>query len=130
MLKDSFYNILSLVRAEDMNDLPGLETQVFTANIRLNGQHPVYQGHFPGKPVVPGVCQIQMIKEIFSEAIHREVSLVNADNIKFLAIIVPEMYPNLDIKITAKRQKEEAWEVSGTISKEEVQFLKFKGTFV
>ena len=130
MLKDSFYHILSFRPAEPMNNASGIDTQAFTARIRLNGKHPVYQGHFPGKPVVPGVCQIQLIKEIFSEAIHREVSLVKADNIKFLAIIVPEKCPVLDINITAKRQREEGWEVTGAISNEEVQFLKFKGIFV
>jgi 3-hydroxyacyl-[acyl-carrier-protein] dehydratase len=98
--------------------------------IKLNEQHPVYQGHFPGNPVVPGVCQIQMIKEIFSEVLHKEVSLVNSDNIKFLNIIIPVKYPVLEIKISIKKQKEEGWEVAGTISKDNLLFLKFKGVFL
>ena len=130
VLKDNFYTILSLEPAEYMNDTMGFDTQVYTAMIKLNEQHPVYLGHFPGNPVVPGVCQIQMIKEIFSEVIHKEVSLVNSDNIKFLNIIVPVKYPVLEIKISIKKQKEEGWEVSGTISKDNLLFLKFKGVFL
>ena len=31
--------------------------------VMLNPQHPIYNGHFPQQPVVPGVCMLQMIKE-------------------------------------------------------------------
>ena len=31
--------------------------------VALNADCEVYQGHFPGEPVCPGVCNIQMIKE-------------------------------------------------------------------
>ena len=130
VLKDSFYTILSLIPAENKNATMGFDTQVYTAMIKLNGQHPVYMGHFPGNPVVPGVCQIQMIMEIFSEVIHKEVSLVNSDNIKFLNIIVPEKYPVLEIKISIKKKGTEGWDVAGTISKDDLLFLKFKGIFL
>jgi len=129
MLKNSFYSILSIFPSDDNNDVLKGDTGVFTARIKLNEQHPVYQGHFPGNPVVPGVCQVQMIKEIFSEVIHKEVSLVNSDNIKFLTIIVPEKYPVLAIRISIKKQMEERWDVSGTIANDDILFLKFKGIF-
>ena len=31
--------------------------------VALNADCEVYQGHFPGEPISPGVCNIQMIKE-------------------------------------------------------------------
>ncbi|MFS2716174.1 beta-hydroxyacyl-ACP dehydratase [Bacteroides uniformis] len=34
---------------------------VFHLSLRLDCE--VYRGHFPGNPVCPGVCNIQMIKE-------------------------------------------------------------------
>jgi 3-hydroxyacyl-[acyl-carrier-protein] dehydratase len=129
MLKDSFYSILSIVPSDYKNDALVADTGVFTARIKLNEQHPVYLGHFPGNPVVPGVCQIQMIKEIFSEIVHKEVLLVNSDNIKFLTIIVPEKYPELDIRISIKKQLEGQWDVTGTIANDNTLFLKFKGIF-
>ena len=27
--------------------------------VRLDAAHPVYAGHFPGNPVLPGVCTLQ-----------------------------------------------------------------------
>jgi 3-hydroxyacyl-[acyl-carrier-protein] dehydratase len=129
VLKDSFYTILSLVPAEGKKDDAEIVTTNYTALVRLNEQHPLYQGHFPGNPVVPGVCQIEMIKEIFSEIIHKNVLLTESDTIKFLAIIVPQKYPVLEIKVSGRQQVEKSWDVNGTISNDSILFLKFKGVF-
>ena len=34
------------------------------ASIELNPVHPIFEGHFPQTPVVPGVCMMQMVKEV------------------------------------------------------------------
>lgn len=31
--------------------------------VRLDAAHPVYAGHFPGNPVLPGVCTLQIVRE-------------------------------------------------------------------
>ena len=54
MLLDNFYTILSSESSD---------STIWTIQIKLNPEHPVYQGHFPGHPVVPGVCLLQLIKE-------------------------------------------------------------------
>ena len=129
MLKDNFYSILSLL-PDNRKDAPGSDILAYAARIKLHKNHPVYQGHFPGNPVVPGVCQIQIIREIFSEIIFKDFSLVSSDNIKFLNMIVPEKSPVLDVRISYNRHPEGGWQVSGTLSEEDVTFLKFKGIFI
>ena len=54
MLRNSFFNILNMVSGSD-----GLEVM-----IRLNPEHEIFRAHFPGQPITPGVCQIQMVTEI------------------------------------------------------------------
>ena len=54
MLLDNFYTILSSESSD---------STIWTIQIELNPKHPIYQGHFPGHPVVPGVCLLQLIKE-------------------------------------------------------------------
>ena len=49
----TYYHILSSEITTD--------ARVF--RVALNADCEVYQGHFPGEPVCPGVCNIQMIKE-------------------------------------------------------------------
>lgn len=61
-----------------------------TASVKLNKAHKVFKGHFPGNPIMPGVCMIQMIKELSEKVVERELFLSVCSNVKFMAIINPE----------------------------------------
>jgi 3-hydroxyacyl-[acyl-carrier-protein] dehydratase len=97
--------------------------------IELDSCHPVYNGHFPGNPVVPGVCQVQIIKELVSMTIKQELILFRSDNIKFLSMIIPEKTPVLQVKLDIKQKDPDRWDVNAIISHNEMLFIKFKGSF-
>ena len=59
------------------------------AILRINWGHPIFEGHFPGRPVVPGACLLQIVKELVSMATDSEVTLIRADQIKFISMIGP-----------------------------------------
>ena len=71
------------------------------ATIRLLPESPVYKGHFPGYPITPGVCLVEIALELIAEMAdqvghdEREVGhderarLVGAKNIKFTSPIIP-----------------------------------------
>ena len=71
------------------------------ATLRLLPDSPVYQGHFPGYPITPGVCLVQIALELIDEMADqvghdggkdrtgRSVRLVAAKNIKFVAPVFP-----------------------------------------
>ena len=52
MLINNFYKIKNIEAGEK-----------YVVNIEMNPAHEIYNGHFPGMPVVPGVCLTQMVKE-------------------------------------------------------------------
>ena len=60
ILKD-FYKILGRSGPETEVNPAGMTIEKYRFSLELNPEHPVYEGHFPGNPVVPGVCQVQMI---------------------------------------------------------------------
>ena len=63
------------------------------ATLRLLPDSPVYQGHFPGYPITPGVCLVQMAMELIEEMAGqagRKVRLTAAKNIKFTSPVIPE----------------------------------------
>ena len=55
------------------------------ATVRLLPESPVYQGHFPGYPITPGVCLVEIALELMGN-----VRLVGAKNIKFTSPIIPD----------------------------------------
>ena len=66
------------------------------ATVRLLPESAVYRGHFPGYPITPGVCLVQialeLIEEMAGQAGHddKTVRLVAAKNIKFTSPVIPE----------------------------------------
>lgn len=64
MLLENFYKIIHIKEREDGKQ---------AIEIELNPGHVLYQGHFPGQPVVPGVCTLQIIKE---SAEHRSQRII------------------------------------------------------
>ncbi len=64
------------------------------ATVRLLPESPVYQGHFPGYPITPGVCLVEIALELIAEMADQvghdeKVRLVGAKNIKFTSPIIP-----------------------------------------
>ncbi len=89
MLRDNFYTRLSAAsNAESSGEV----------RIRLNDKHPVFEGHFPGMPVVPGVCMMQIVKEQLEDRLKRKLSLKHAAAMKFMAVINPLQEPELSVK--------------------------------
>ena len=54
----------------------------------------VLQGHFPGNPVTPGVCLVQMATEILEQKYSKKFLLSEAVNIKFRKTVGPNDEPS------------------------------------
>jgi len=97
MLKNEFYKIISRKSSEQ-------ETIV---TVELNAAHFIYQAHFPGNPITPGVCILQMIKEITEILCNKNLVMSQAKNIKFVQIINPLAQPEVNFRITYKISDDE-----------------------
>jgi 3-hydroxyacyl-[acyl-carrier-protein] dehydratase len=121
MLLKDFYTIVEL----DSSDKENIK-----AIIDLNKNHEVYEGHFPGNPVVPGVCLTQLIKEVMESSEDKKLSLVYANNIKFMAVVNPEINSRLQIDLKVKYLTEEnIIKVDSITHFNDQVFYKFKGNF-
>lgn len=99
-----------------------------TAIVLLNNEHPIFKGHFEQMPVVPGVCQTQMIKEIIQLTLKQNLTLIKGDNIKFMSMIIPSQNPKIQIEINYK-QTDNTIIVDARLFHENTIFTKFKGNF-
>ena len=115
-LKDSFF----FIESYDGNELPG------KYGIRLNAGHAIFKGHFPGNPIVPGVCQIQMVTEILEEHYKKLLFLRQVANIKFLAVLKPDETERLSAIFKKVQETDDRLQVSVLLSNETQQFSKIK----
>ena len=64
-------------------------------DIRLQPDHTIYKAHFPGEPITPGVCVIQIAKELLEEQMQHQLAIKAVKNVKFLAVISPQQHPSV-----------------------------------
>ncbi len=90
-LIENFYTIKSKKTNEDQIN--------YTFEILINNKHDIFKGHFPDNPIMPGVCMMQIIKEITESVVGEKLFMEKCSNVKFLAIINPEINPKLILEI-------------------------------
>ncbi len=114
MLLDSFFTIETSESIEDK----------IRAILKINRGHPIFSGHFPDTPVVPGVCMIQMVKEVIEQHNQVAYNLISGDNIKFLSVLNPDNHPIVEVNIQLEKNNNLA--ITATLFAGEVTFLKLK----
>jgi 3-hydroxyacyl-[acyl-carrier-protein] dehydratase len=116
---DDIYKIISFE--------PGSET--IKATITFHDKHPIFAGHFPGNPIVPGVIQVRIIKDLLEIGLGQELLMVQAKNIKFTNIISPLKNPGAEIRINIQKNEDQTYTVQANLFSGETTFMKFSGTF-
>ena len=98
------------------------------ATVKLDKDHRIFEGHFPGHPVLPGVCVIQIIKELTEKALDKNLMLSVASNVKFMSVINPEKNDIIEFRIEVS-QTEEGVKIKNTVRFEETVALKLNASF-
>ncbi len=114
LLEQNFYSIIEFVDSEG----------VINAQIELNPNHEIFKGHFPNQPIVPGVCMIQIIKELFATNRSQNYSLLKSSQIKFLKLLIPKEKETVRVSITHSKQNDNGYLINATISNSDGVILK------
>lgn len=95
---------------KELKDLVGLKVN---ANFYTREDHPIFEGHFPGNPILPGVVQVEMMGQAACFAIAKMyedvsnltlgVALMGVSNAKFRKPVTPAM--NLEVKAICTRAR-------------------------
>jgi 3-hydroxyacyl-[acyl-carrier-protein] dehydratase len=121
MLNKGLYELSSLSFEKADNSVKAM--------VRFNKDHDIFKGHFPSIPVVPGVCMIQIMKEILSETIKKEIFLEKADEVKFINMVNPEVNPDIEIEIKIKNYDENNISINGIFYFRDLIFIKIRAGF-
>ena len=95
----------------------------------LNKEHAIFKGHFPGNPVTPGACMLQIVKELTQEILGMKLMMTGAVNVKFMALINPEKSPDLRLELEIDTSEEGGIKVKNTTFFEGVVALKMSNVY-
>ena len=116
MLQGDFFSISNI-------EITGFDVK---ATLVINVGHAIFGGHFPGHPVVPGVCMMEMVKELLEQQTDKDLWMRNAGNVKFLQLITPDVQPVVSISW----QKEGlGFNVNASFKNEASDLFKLTGNF-
>lgn len=88
----------------------------------------VYEGHFPGDPVCPGVCNIETIKECTMMLTNKALRIKTIKQCRLIAIATPTVCPKVTINITATPIDNNTYTVLANIKDEKQTYMEYKGT--
>ncbi len=87
MLQNDFYTVHD----------PEQGDHTLTCRIVFNTGHDIFKGHFPQQPVVPGVCMMQIVKDLLERHTGHKLFLQQAYQVKFLQLILPDTEPEVTL---------------------------------
>ena len=97
-------------------------------NIILNPDHLIYKAHFPGQPVTPGVCILQILQELLSIEIGKQLFIKDIKNAKFISMMSPVADSRVSVLFTSVSTEEGGVKAQGVVSQRDdlsSLFLKF-----
>ncbi|MGV0830452.1 3-hydroxyacyl-ACP dehydratase [Empedobacter brevis] len=119
MLIPNLYTIKKSEKVDDSN---------FKVQIELNPNHEIFDGHFPNNPITPGVCMMQIIKELTEGIVSKDLFLSKVSNVKFMATINPFKQAVLDLNLTIVHENNEV-KVKNSSFFEATNALKFSAIY-
>ena len=67
-------------------------------SFRVGSDAPVFAGHFPAEPILPGVFQIEMARQAAEEELDRSLAITRIVKAKFSRVIKPEELVSVVVK--------------------------------
>jgi 3-hydroxyacyl-[acyl-carrier-protein] dehydratase len=119
LLLNNLYTIQSLSESDNQIE----------AAINLLADHAIFSGHFPGQPVLPGVCMMEMVAEVMGVYLKSSFRISGGPLIKFLRMIDPRINPLIHLEIKYHFSSQTTL-VTGRIFSGSDVFMKFQLSLV
>lgn len=118
--------------AGDLFTVKELKVEEGTVSAAINwyAAHPVFAGHFPGQPVVPGVCMVQLVEEVLEQVLGESLQLKEAANLKFLHVIDPTVHTVVGLSLSYREDLAGTLLVSAGLQQDKISFFKMTGNFL
>jgi len=119
-MNDKVFNILKIEMTSEGK---------YISEIIIDEKHDVFKGHFPNKPILPGVLMIAIIGSVLEKVTNGKRMMVEGENIKYLSVVDPTVDSRLTVDLSVKINENSYYEVKSSLLNGEKTFMKFKGKF-
>lgn len=113
-LKDDFFKVIDSTVQPDQIEY----------TVEFDASHFIYKAHFPGNPVTPGVCIIQMVKELAGDHLQSSFFLEKVSNVKFLNVINPQENKTVSVTLVLEKDNGDKCKVTASVYKDDTTFSK------
>jgi 3-hydroxyacyl-[acyl-carrier-protein] dehydratase len=120
MLLKDFYKVISIENTAENK---------YLVLILINENHDVFKGHFPGNPIMPGVCMMQIIKELTEQITASSLFMQSLSNVKFMALINPFKSPELRLELDISMTETDLVKVKNVTYFDETIALKLSSVY-
>ncbi len=120
LLLDKFFKLTQIERIS--------ESEV-ECKVRLIEDCDCYRGHFPGKPVSPGVCNIEMIRECAEAILEKDLFISNIKQCRLTAVSSPAICPALSVNMDIA-STDAGYAVKAKITDDYNTYMEFKGQLI
>jgi len=104
--------------------------ETLNVSVMIIRDHPVFKGHFPGNPILPGVCTLQITGELLSKYVDQKLKLIKSESIKFMSLVIPDENTILNFEISLGTTEEKIFSVKCAVTSNGVDVLKMKGNYL
>lgn len=115
MLMNDFYTIEYLQR----------EPNSFSCKVAFNTHHDIFKESH-AQPVVPGVCMMEMVKELLEQQTDKLLWLRDAFLVKFLQLITPDVQPVINVSWVPINQ---GYTVNASFENDKASLFRLSGNF-
>lgn len=97
--------------------------------VTVDKSHRIFAGHFPGTPVLPGVCTLQIIKDCLFSLTGESLVFSDISQCKFTGMVDPRIDEKLSVNISKQKISDSLLLINATVSVTDTGriILKLKG---
>lgn len=96
--------------------------------VKVLGNSPVFEGHFPGNPILPGVIMVEAVRSSLQRLFGKEFHLKTALSIKFLSVLNPAKNETVHLGIK-HTEVEDGLKIEANLFSGDTVFFKMKGVY-
>ena len=103
------------------------DSEGYQVCVSIEPSHPILKGHFPGHPLVPGVCLLVLFRRILKNIHHPCEFVLCCDSLKFVKVLSPDLYSNFEVFVVGGSDENER--ITIKVKSQEKLFALFIGRF-